>query len=42
MLRLAETGDFGGLVIRIRLLFDYEGERHQRRMGDLKAAYARR
>jgi IPT/TIG domain len=42
MLRLAETGDFGTLVVRIRLLFDYEDERHQRRMGDLKAAYARR
>jgi hypothetical protein len=42
MLRLAEAGDFGELVVRIRLLFDYEDARHERRMGDLKTAYARR
>jgi len=42
MLRLAESGEYGRLVVRIRLLVDYEDSRHQQRMDDLKAAYARR
>jgi IPT/TIG domain len=42
MLRLAEAGDFGPLAIRIRMMVDFEEMRHQQRMDDLKAAYARR
>ena len=42
MLRLAEAGDFGSLGVRIRILMEYEDARHQQRMDDLKAAYARR
>ena len=42
MERLAEAGDYGNLAVRIRLLVDYEEARHQQRMDDLKAAYARR
>jgi hypothetical protein len=42
MLRLAESGEYGRLVVRIRLLVDYEDARHQQRMDDLKLAYARR
>ncbi len=42
MLRLAELEDEGRLVIRIRLLLDYEDARHAQRMGDLETVYARR
>jgi hypothetical protein len=42
MQRLAEAGDYGSLSVRIRLLVEYEDARHQQRMDDLKAAYARR
>ncbi len=42
MLRLAEAGDYGSLAVRIHLLMEYEDARHQQRMDDLKAAYARR
>jgi len=42
MLRLAEAGDFGSLVVRIRIMLEYEDARHKERMDDLKAAYARR
>lgn len=42
MSRLAEAGDYGSLVVRVRLLMEYEDARHQQRMDDLKAAFARR
>jgi hypothetical protein len=42
MQRLAEAGDYGSLAVRIRILMEYEDARHQQRMDDLKAAYARR
>jgi hypothetical protein len=42
MLRLAELEDDGRLVIRIRLLLDYEDARHTQRMDDLETVYARR
>jgi hypothetical protein len=42
MSRLAEAGDYGPLVVRIRVLIEYEDARHQQRMDDLKAAFARR
>ena len=42
MQRLAEAGDYGSLAVRIRILMEYEDARHQRRMDDLKGAYARR
>ena len=42
MQRLAEAGDYGSLAVRIRMLMEYEDARHQQRMDDLKAAYARR
>lgn len=42
MSRLAEAGDYGSLVVRVRFLMEYEDARHQRRMDDLKAAFARR
>jgi hypothetical protein len=42
MQRLAEAGDYGSLAVRIRILIEYEDDRHQQRMDDLKGAYARR
>jgi hypothetical protein len=42
MQRLAESGEYGSLSVRIRLLIEFEDARHQQRMDDLKAAYARR
>jgi hypothetical protein len=42
MLRLSEAGEYGQLAVRVRVLMDYENARHQQRMKDLKAAYARR
>ena len=42
MLRLAETGEFAPLAVRIRILVDMEDARHERRMNDLKVALARR
>lgn len=42
MLRLAELEDEGRLVIRIRLLADYEDARHKQRMDNLETVYARR
>jgi hypothetical protein len=42
MLRLAEAGDHGGLAVRIHVLMDAEGARHEQRMNDLRTAHARR
>ena len=36
MLRLAETDDHGGLVVRIEIQIEREGDRHERRMATLR------
>lgn len=41
MERLAETGNYGKLAVRIQVLKRREDARHDQRMQDLKAAYAR-
>jgi IPT/TIG domain len=41
MLRLAEVSENAGLAVRVRFLIDFENDRHDQRMKDLKAAAAR-
>jgi hypothetical protein len=42
LLRLAEAGNHGSLVVRIHVMTENENARHERRMTDLKASFGRR